>query len=310
MAEAGERDARRASGGLHGGLRGVCGRTAGGLGGPRGGRGKDCAEAVRRTAWRGREGLCGGLRGEPRGGLCGCLRGSAMRCKHKVTGRTRRYRETWRCFRLRARLRARVKNPATAMRTHRPAATMSSKVWQPDETSGVEPLVWRQMHASGPARTGVDAEVQPDSRERLAALQQQYEKRAREAHDAGLKEGEAVGRQRAGAELQPVIDRLSRAIEEIGGLRNRLRAEAEADLIQLSLAIAKRVLRRELAIDPDALHGLVLGALDKLQGQEISRVRVHPFARRVGGCEPAPELRIGERGAHSRPITRSGGSDF
>lgn len=153
---------------------------------------------------------------------------------------------------------------------------MSSKVWQPDETSGVEPLVWRQMHASGPARTGVDAEVQPDSRERLAALQQQYEKRAREAHDAGLKEGEAVGRQRAGAELQPVIDRLSRAIEEIGGLRNRLRAEAEADLIQLSLAIAKRVLRRELAIDPDALHGLVLGALDKLQGQEISRVRVHP----------------------------------
>jgi flagellar assembly protein FliH len=122
----------------------------------------------------------------------------------------------------------------------------------------------------------VDSEAPPDSRERFAQLQQQYEQRAREAHAAGLREGEAVGRQRADAELQPVIDRLSRSIEEIGGLRARLRAEAEADLIQLSLAIARRVIRRELAIDPEALHGLVLGALEKLQGQEISRVRVHP----------------------------------
>jgi flagellar assembly protein FliH len=153
---------------------------------------------------------------------------------------------------------------------------MSSRVTQAGETSGAEPLVWRQMHASGPARTGVDSEEPPDSRERIAQLQQQSEQRAHEAHAAGVREGEAAGRQRASAELQPVIDRLSRSIEEIGGLRARLRAEAEADLLQLSLAIARRVIRRELAIDPEALHGLVLGALDKLQGQEISRVRVHP----------------------------------
>jgi flagellar assembly protein FliH len=153
---------------------------------------------------------------------------------------------------------------------------MSSKVRQPDETTGVEEVVWRQMHASGPARTGVDSVELPDSRERLAQLQQQHEQRAREAHAAGLREGEAAGRQRAAAELQPAIDRLARSIEEIGGLRARLRAEAEADLVQLSLAIARRVIRRELAIDPEALHGLVLGALEKLRGQEISRVRVHP----------------------------------
>ncbi len=153
---------------------------------------------------------------------------------------------------------------------------MSSKVRQPDETSGVEPLVWRQMHACAPARTAAAAQEQPDFQARIALLQQQHEQGAREAHAAGLREGEAAGRQRAAAELQPVIDRLARAIDEIAGLRARLRAEAEADLIQLSLAIARRVLRRELAIDPEALHGLVLGALEKLSGQEISRVRVHP----------------------------------
>jgi flagellar assembly protein FliH len=153
---------------------------------------------------------------------------------------------------------------------------MSSKVRQADETSGVETLVWRQMHASGPARTGVDTEEKPDSRLHLEQLQQQSEQRAREAYAAGMREGETVGRKRGAAELQPVIDRLARSIEEIGGMRARLRAEAEADLIQLALAIARRVLRRELVIDPAALHGLVLGALEKLGGQEISRVRVHP----------------------------------
>ena len=37
-----------------------------------------------------------------------------------------------------------------------------------------------------------------------------------------------------------------------------------------------RVVRRELSANPDALRGLVMAALEKLQGQEISRVKVHP----------------------------------
>jgi flagellar assembly protein FliH len=110
----------------------------------------------------------------------------------------------------------------------------------------------------------------------LAQLQKQCEQKVREAHAAGQREGEASGRSRAGADLQPAIDRLARAVEEIGGMRGRLRVEAEADMVKLAMAIARRVLRRELAIDPDALHGLVLGALEKLHGQEICRVRVHP----------------------------------
>ena len=71
----------------------------------------------------------------------------------------------------------------------------------------------------------------------------------------------------------------------------RLRREAEADLVKLSLAIARRVLRRELAVDPDALHGLVLAALEKLEAQEIRARPRPPFARRRCGtpaCENAP----------------------
>jgi flagellar assembly protein FliH len=100
-----------------------------------------------------------------------------------------------------------------------------------------------------------------------------------------LRDGEAAGLSRATAELQPVMQRLARSIEELGQMRARLRSEAEADLVRLSLAIARRVLRRELSIDPDALRGVVVAALEKLHAQEICRVRVHPaHAGMVGAC--------------------------
>src|SRR5262245_36582661 len=163
---------------------------------------------------------------------------------------------------------------------------MSCRLHQPGESPEVEPVVWR------PANSPISSESPrkpPDAaaelREQAAQLQQHYEQRVREAHAAGLREGDAAGRARAAGDVQPVLDRLARSIDEIAGFRARLRAEAEADLVQLSLAIARRVLRREIAIDPEALHGLILGALKKLQGQEIARVRVHPsHAAAVTAC--------------------------
>lgn len=132
---------------------------------------------------------------------------------------------------------------------------------------------------------GGGADTGPDYAAQIAQLQRQAEQRVREAHAAGVKEGETAGRNRAAAELQPVIERLTRAMEEISALRPRLRREAETDMVKLSLAIARRIVRRELAVDPDALHGLVLAALEKLQGQEICRAKVHPsLAASVAAC--------------------------
>lgn len=175
---------------------------------------------------------------------------------------------------------------------------MSSRVLLPEDEPLATPMVFRQVAAGaggvgagksepgGPAgRSDPGGRAGPDSAAQIAQLQRQAEQRVREAHAAGVKEGEAAGRIRAAAELQPVIERLARAIEEIAGLRGRLRREAEADMVKLSLAIARRILRREMAVDPEALHGLVLAALEKLQGQEICRVKVHPsLAATVAAC--------------------------
>jgi len=154
---------------------------------------------------------------------------------------------------------------------------MSSKVLRPEEAVATHPVPWKSMGASGPAAPAPAKEAPPpDVAAIKAQLDRQWEQKVAEARAAALREGEAAGRSRAAAEMQPVIERMTRSVEEIAQLRGRLRREAEADMLKLSLAIARRVLRREMAIDPEAMHGLVLAALEKLQLQEVCRIRVHP----------------------------------
>jgi flagellar assembly protein FliH len=151
------------------------------------------------------------------------------------------------------------------------------------EGRDVGPVPWRQVGAAAapqPAKNSV-----PDTTAQLAQLEAQYQQKVRDAHAAGLREGEIAGRNRAAADMQPIVERLTRSIQEISNLRPRLRQEAEGDVVKLALAIARRVIRREVAADPDALRGLVMAALDKLQGQEFSRVKVHPsHAATVKSC--------------------------
>jgi flagellar assembly protein FliH len=159
---------------------------------------------------------------------------------------------------------------------------MSSRVLLPGDRRAVDRFVLRQVHTGGGAGTAPGREPEstaapaPDWSARLAELESAAERRAREAHAAGQREGETLGRSRAAAETKAAMERLARSLDELGHWRARLRKEAEGDVVKLALAVARRILRRELAMDPDALRGLVLAALEKMQAREIHRARVHP----------------------------------
>src|SRR4051812_48787126 len=99
---------------------------------------------------------------------------------------------------------------------------MSSRILQPDDPRATAPLKWRRVGSPEVKPTAADP-PKPDWRAQLAELEAQCEKRAREARAAGLREGESAGRDRAAAEMQPVVERLSRSIDELAALRPRLR---------------------------------------------------------------------------------------
>src|SRR5215831_16562488 len=121
-----------------------------------------------------------------------------------------------------------------------------SRVWtgtriiQPDDSRPVAAVTWRQLPGTAPAGPPGVAPTPPapDAEAafctRAAELEKQWQEKVRQARAAGVAEGEAAGRNRAAAELQPVLERLSHTIAEISGLRGRLRREAEADTIRLA----------------------------------------------------------------------------
>ncbi|HUA21411.1 MAG TPA: FliH/SctL family protein [Bryobacteraceae bacterium] len=94
------------------------------------------------------------------------------------------------------------------------------------------------------------------------------------AQQEGFRQGQAAGRQQISAQLEAMQSRLARSIEELTGLRARFRHEAEEDVVALALAVARRILHRELTVAPDALLGLVKAALEKIETREVHRVRV------------------------------------
>ena len=93
---------------------------------------------------------------------------------------------------------------------------------------------------------------------------------------AAFREGEAAGRTQAQAEVRPVLEQLARTARDLAALRPCLREQAEEDLIRLAVAIARRVVRRDLTVDPATITGLVRAALEQLAAGETARLRVHP----------------------------------
>jgi flagellar assembly protein FliH len=145
-----------------------------------------------------------------------------------------------------------------------------SRVLRDDELPGVSPIWWRDHGAPPPKKP--PQRVQQGS----AVPSATDAERDREAHQRGFAEGKALGREQAAAELTPLMDRLGRTLADLSSLRARIRSDAEKDLLKLAIAIARRVLHRELTLDPESIEGLIKVALDKLQSRELCRVRVHP----------------------------------
>jgi flagellar assembly protein FliH len=145
-----------------------------------------------------------------------------------------------------------------------------SRVLRDDELSEVSPIWWKDGGSVLPAK------VTPQRIHPSTVQTSTDPEREREAHQRGFAEGKALGREQAAAELTPMMDRLGRTLSDLSSLRPRIRSEAEKDLLKLAIAIARRVLHRELTLDPESIEGLIKVALDKLQSRELCRVRVHP----------------------------------
>lgn len=164
---------------------------------------------------------------------------------------------------------------------------MSSKILRGD-VKNIETLQWHLVEREGglfapsgdgsqPSQGGGTTIDKAQLLEmRVAEMEAEMVRRAEAARATGFREGEAAGMARAGASLEPVLQNLTRTIQELAAYRGRFRKEAEQDLVKLSISIARKILHRELAVDPNAILALVRIVLESIDAREVHRVRLHP----------------------------------
>lgn len=153
-----------------------------------------------------------------------------------------------------------------------------------DPSQKVEAVRWRPGSGNpavpfGPdARkdNGQSAQEVSDLQFRLEASEQRFQTQLAQVRQEAFAEGLRQAREEAGAQLRSIQDSVGQTLASLAQTKRKLRQEGEVELLKLSLAIARRILHREISIDSEALHGLVHAALQKLQNREISRVRVNP----------------------------------
>src|SRR5271166_64166 len=151
--------------------------------------------------------------------------------------------------------------------------------------------------ATGNGAVGVAEEV-PDWSSQSPALRGLAEKREKEALQRGMQEGEARTRGELATQAAEQRAAISTALEAFKTERADYFARVEPEVVQLSLAIARKILHREAQLDPLLLTGMVHVALEKLERETHIRLRANPedihfwnehFAEDTGG-QAAPEL--------------------
>jgi len=136
------------------------------------------------------------------------------------------------------------------------------------EQNAATPVLWRSVKKESAATPREEAKFETADR-----LEQ--------ARREGFASGVAAAHQEAEQAILPGIQKLADAIAQVARIRETVREQSTDDMVRLALAIASRVMHRDVLLDSTVLAGLLRAGFSKLRAQEISVARVHP------GLEPA-----------------------
>ncbi|MBI3014048.1 MAG: hypothetical protein HYY65_03050, partial [Candidatus Tectomicrobia bacterium] len=131
----------------------------------------------------------------------------------------------------------------------------------------------------------VSASAQEALSETEAILRQATEEAARlkeQARSEGLAQGLAEARQQVEERLAPAIAAFLKAGEELGQLRRQLIERQEKEVIELALAIARKVIHQEVTQNPQTIVGILKAILQETVDREELKVHLNPEDFDVG----------------------------
>lgn len=103
----------------------------------------------------------------------------------------------------------------------------------------------------------------------------------KDAYGKGFAEGRRAGEESAAREAAPLIAGLSAAIAGVEEFRKQVVQEAEPQVVELAVAVARRILVGELSENPERIVEIVKEAIRRIERSGSVTIRVHPDLSRV-----------------------------
>jgi flagellar assembly protein FliH len=87
----------------------------------------------------------------------------------------------------------------------------------------------------------------------------------------GISEGAVSGKK----EVEPIINKLTKAVDEINKIKSNLTKMAEIETVSLSIAIAKKIVGNEIAINKEVICNIVKEALKRVDGHDDIKIKIN-----------------------------------
>jgi flagellar assembly protein FliH len=112
----------------------------------------------------------------------------------------------------------------------------------------------------------------------------------REAFAKGFAQGERAGQEAAAQRAEAMVQRLTETLKELTSLRAQMIHQTERQMVELALAVARRVVHREVSLDQDLLVAMARVALERLGEAGQITVRLNPDDFKLAGAERTAQI--------------------
>ena len=143
-------------------------------------------------------------------------------------------------------------------------AIVHPPIWQTEGDGASAPSLLSRQGAVPPARGASSA----GDELRQAAVE-------RDAFAKGFAQGERAGAEAAAVQGEAMLRRLMQTLEEVTDLRERMIRDTEEQMVRLALAIARRVVHREVSLDRDLIMAIARVAMDRIGDGAAVTIRLN-----------------------------------
>jgi len=111
-------------------------------------------------------------------------------------------------------------------------------------------------------------------------LAQEVQRASQQAYAKGLAEGLAEGIQKGKAQHQQdnrqPIESLGVLLTEVANIKQKILEQAEEQVLELSLAVAEKIIHLEVATNREVIQGVLKEAIRHIADRDNMKIRIHP----------------------------------